>query len=469
MKIASIFFSFILFFNYGWSQAQPQINILSTPEVDNSHKITERAVASAEKPSKDTVHRLELEEKINEAVKIWNQSFTFAQWVEQLAIAKEEKTFLHSILKKEKMEKEKPIQVEFIPKNSKFIIHWAEGKRSLSILAMEPIFVLYDGLKVMDFQPHEGLQSLFPEFKMKKNKENPIDKNKKKATTSRFSFFISEAFAQSTTQSQANPKQVLNSNIKSPSPFPSQIQNKSELIPSTPQNSPTPSTPAVIIPSATTLNPTTDPFFADPWGRQNKERADRQLLIEKAAKKQKKFNQNLLKFFLFGIGIAIAGPYIWNTTAHAINNHWGTEGYFEQKKDVAEIIEIFPKIDATIFNGREIKVTNFSCTNRLSLNPAGLSTIRYQYPNKNANDEYTYEGKKFNEITLDLFDTPNMKADIINGKEKDLSDKVKALEECCQKKPCEDWLNQRMKVENSDSDVQSFIEKMKDEASGGDK
>lgn len=401
----------------------------------------------------DPLVRLKQEEKIQDFIKTWNQSSSYSQWIDPLALAKKDKIFLQQLIKKEKQDRKKTVIVEYQPARSKLIFHWDEGPRPVWLLSLGPNMVFYDGNNVMEFQVGQTVQDFFSENAME---VGPYLERKKKNSsqsgkTSRWLLFLPSAQAQ--------------------------------LIPSTPE----------------TVTPVTAPSapnrtFSSPLDEHNKVMQAKLEKDKKAKKKLKKENQTLLFVFLGALGAAIALPPAYNNASNLLNPHWGSEGNTQLKLDIKKLKEEFPQIDRDIFDGGPVTIKKFSCESFFNRN-SPLKKVSYEFYDK-------YDGKPPVGVDLNLMDTPYMKQDIVNvlthtdpeilnfvenpppgplseeltkaitekKRSLNLAKKVKALDRCCQIIPCEKWMEERLSETKDPSSTQmsvdDFIDKKEREARG---
>lgn len=410
MKIVSLCLSTIFFLNMGWSQpilkqpmTAPSIWNSSPPKSSSSSAAAAKVSTISEEPvlsSAAASLRLRQEEKITDFVKLWNQSSTLSQAIEQFAVSKEDKFFLQQVLKKEKMNNSKPARIEYAASKNKMILNLAEGKKTFWILAREPSFVLYDEKEVFVFHSDSLIRNFFPEYK-DQFKTMPNQKKKKKSTASWMSFWLPFVYAQTTTTTT----------------------------------------------STTTNNNTIPKTFSD---LHNEQIEKQQAVFKKVAKKQKTFTQNLLWFIGLGAGLSLFATTV-TAGAHIVNEHSGSKGHLKLREDVDKLKDIYPEIDNGIFNGDSIEIKSFSCATILNKN-APVRKLRYQFRDIDNGEE-----KNRVEIDLDLADTPSLKDDIIKGEKPDLGKKIEILDRCCQNIPCDKWLSERIaSIQKDSSDGESM-------------
>lgn len=162
MKYISIVLSFILFVQLGWGQ------------------------------SPNTQQSLLLEQKLQEAVGLWNQASTYSQLAHQITKNPEDEKFLKELLKKTKMERVKPPSLEYLPRQNKFVFRQNKESFSLWSLELSPMVVLFDGKSVKTMAPQTRLRDLFKQESQRIDKE--LKKGKKAATIFN-NLFINKAYA----------------------------------------------------------------------------------------------------------------------------------------------------------------------------------------------------------------------------------------------------------------------------------
>lgn len=399
IKNLSLLLSMVFFFNSAWAQLIPKSSVPSTtrsssPSPSMLNTSVKSKLSAAKVQSQDETfsisanQRLQLEENIKNFTKLWNQSSTLSQAIDQFGVSKEDQSFLHQVLKKEKIEAQKPVPVEYSPPTSKIVFNFAEEKKTLWVLSMSPSLVLYDRAEVLVFHNQSPIRDFFPQYK-DQFKTLPLQKKKNKSKTSWNLFWIPSAYAQTTTTTATTP-------------------------------------------SAPTIPKT---FYE----LQNEQIAKQQEALKKVAKKQKKFTQSLLLFIGLGAGISL---FAMTATAgfNAVKRHWGSDSYSTLQNDIDKLKPIYPEIDNNIFNGGAIEINSFRCDTILNKN-APVRKVRYK---KRLRDDG--EEKSKIEVDLDLLDTPSMKEDLIKGEDKELAQKIQTLDRCCQNIPCAKWLSERLKA-----------------------
>ncbi len=162
MKYVSIVLSFILFVQLGWGQ------------------------------SPNTQQSLQLEQKLQEAVGLWNQASTYSQLAHQITKNPEDEKFLKELLKKTKMERAKPPNLEYLPRQNKFVFRQNKVSFSLWSLELSPMVVLFDGKNVKTIDPQKQIRDQF-------NQERQwIDRELKKGKKTAMIFntlFVNKAYA----------------------------------------------------------------------------------------------------------------------------------------------------------------------------------------------------------------------------------------------------------------------------------
>lgn len=393
IKTISLFLSAIFFFNTVGAQSLSKAPTPSSSKVRSSSANISTPVTTTpdatESVSLSAAQRLQQEDKIKNFIKLWNQSVSLNQAIEQFAVSKEDKYFLHQVLKKEKLETQKPARVEYFPNKSKMVLSFADGKKAFWVLSMNPSLVLYDGKEVLAFHHQSSIPEFFPEYK-NQFKALPPQKKKKKSTTSWMSFWISPVYAQTD-----------------------------------------PST----LTTTTTTTPTIPKTFSE---LHNEQIAKQQEVLKKVAKKQKNFTQSLLWFIGLGAGVSLSLMAV-SKAASVANRHMGSEGYTNLQNDIEKLKTIYPEIDNSIFNGGAIEIKSFSCGTLFNKN-APIRKIRFQTRDRDDGEERSRV-----EHDIDLYDTPSMKEELIKGENKELSQKIQTLDRCCQNIPCDKWLEERLK------------------------
>lgn len=162
MKYISIVLSFILFVQLGWGQS---------PNMQQS---------------------LQLEQKLQEAVGLWNQASTYSQLAHQITKNPEDEKFLKELLKKTKMERAKPPSLEYLPRQNKFVFRQNKESFSLWSLELSPMVVLFDGKSVKTIDPQKRMRDQFKQERQWIDREL---KKGKKATMIFNTLFVNKAYA----------------------------------------------------------------------------------------------------------------------------------------------------------------------------------------------------------------------------------------------------------------------------------
>lgn len=467
-KIFSLFLSVILFLNFAYlnpvlaSQKESKADVkeeIALPAQSNPHgrgssfaleeitlesllmpNLGRRGPSSViESVTASAALRLKQEVKVKEAVRLWNQSPTYRQLIEDLSfLSKEDKVFLQSVLKSIKIEKTKPVRVEYIPQKNRLMVRFQDIFQTLWVLSMDPSLILYDGSKVMEYYSGMSVRGLFPDFQ-DIIKPTPSSKAKKTSHLFREFFLLSQAHA-----GEIETLSTLR--------FPTSTASEFVLIAQT---------------TTSTADSSTQPTFYDPWKAHNDMIQKQQEYNKKIAKEQTKWSKIILAVFGLSIAGALILPPLYNKVAHAVNPHWGgADGYFKLREDIGKLRETYPEIDDTVLNVEMIKVVDFSCTgSRVFNRPGILEKIRYQYPNVDSEGQPLFDGRPFNEVKINLMNPPSVKGDIIKGKNIELSRKVQALEKCCQQVLCEKWMKERLKDTGGDG-VEEFMDTKEKEVKG---
>lgn len=147
MKLISLVLSLVLFFNQAMA---------SSPSVAD--------------------YNVEFEKKLFDAVVKWNGASTYGQLIEQLPASKGDKSLLRSLARKYGVERQKPVNLEYIPSKNKLFAHFKKETVPFWILANHPTILVYDRQKILEIKPKASIASFFTE-EQKNLKPSPKEKS----------------------------------------------------------------------------------------------------------------------------------------------------------------------------------------------------------------------------------------------------------------------------------------------------